>query len=96
MPLADSPLYDDLFTISAKGSLTPVGIYKGLSYSRWNIDDLTILNESASGVIPHSDPNVAHAENDASAPPSVTVKYSGSTAKIFHTKELLVRLPYGT
>ena len=63
----------------------------GLSYSKWNIDDLSILNESASGVIPHSDPNVVHSENDVSAPPSVTVK--GTTTKSFTPKSFWFGCP---
>lgn len=79
----DPSKYDDLATIPAEGLLTPVGVYKGISYENFDVAPIAILNESASGVIPHSDPNGAVAITTASTPPTLTALYSGSKVKTF-------------
>ncbi|KAL8830817.1 MAG: hypothetical protein Q9191_001215 [Dirinaria sp. TL-2023a] len=72
--------YDDEFTIPAKGTLTPVGVYKGLNYTGFDVADTALLNQSADGVIPHSDPNVALSGR---TPRSVSSQYTNSKTKSF-------------
>ena len=79
----DRSQYDDLITIPGEAIVTPVGIYKGISYENFDVASANILNESASGIIPHSDPNVAIAITIASTPPTLTALYSGSKTKTF-------------
>ncbi len=68
-------------TLPANGDLTPVGVYKGISYSsNFIVASVSTLNESADGVIPHSNPNVALG---TSSPTSLTAVYSGSKTKSF-------------
>ena len=72
--------YDDLFTLPGKGLLTPVGTYEGITYQDFIVAELPkseLLNESFSGVTPHSNPNVALAPNP---PNSLT---AGPTTKSF-------------
>ena len=58
-----------------------VGIYQGESYTNVDVAPRSELNESVSGIIRHSDPNVALTEPLNSALPSITVEYSGSSKK---------------
>lgn len=87
----DRSQFDTLATIPGEGLLSPVGIYYGVSYENFDVASAAILNESASGLIPHSDPNVAIAVTTASTPPKLTALYSGSTTKSF----LLSSVYYG-
>lgn len=85
---ADGSQNDDLATVPGEGLITPVGIYQGISYENFDVAALAILNESASDVIPHSDPNVAIAITTASTPPTLTTLYSGSTTTSFSLSSL--------
>ena len=81
--LIDCSQYDDLATVPVNGRLTPVGIYKGLSYSNFIVAQLSQLNVSLSGVIPHSNNNVALHAGATSGTPAITAKFSGSKTKSF-------------
>ena len=78
--LLTHPQYDDEFTIPAKGTLTPVGTYMGLSYTGFDVADLSELGESAAGVIPHSIPNVALSGR---TPRSVISQYTNTKTASF-------------
>ena len=84
-PLVNSSQYDDLFTLPDEGILTPVGTYEGITYQNFIVAEFTeveLLNESFSGVTPHSGLNVALASNP---PNSLT---AGPTTKSFSLKSV--------
>ena len=66
-------------TLPAEGLLTPVGVYKGISYGNFLVASISTLNESAEGVTPHSNPNVAL----GNASTSLTAVFTGSKTKSF-------------
>lgn len=83
MHSTDRLKYDNLATILGEGLLSPVGIYGGKYYDNFDVASAAELNESASGLIPHSDPNFVIAFTIASTPPTLKALYSGSTTKSF-------------
>lgn len=81
--LTNCSQYDDLFTVPGEGLITPVGVYQGISYENIDVASASILNESADGLIPHSDPNVAILVTTSTTPPTLTAQYSDSKTKSF-------------
>ena len=78
---ADQPQFDDLPTIPREGQLSPVGIYKGINFETFHVASPGVLNESAAGLIPHSDPNVALSLSNSATRYLLTTLYPSSTTK---------------
>lgn len=76
--------YDDKVTLPANGQATPVGTYKGLTYSpNFLVAKLSILDISASGLIPHSISNTALFPDGALLPGPQSISTVGTKTKSF-------------
>ena len=77
--LTDPSHYDDLSTLPAKGIALPVGVHDKTSHE--NVASLSDADGSATGFIPHSNPNVAFAKLAGLRLLATTGQYSRSKKK---------------
>lgn len=80
--LTNRAQYDDLVAAPGDGILFPVGTYMGITYNNFIVADFFDPAVPFSGVIPHSDPNVALALQFAGVPTTHTLT-AGPTTESF-------------